>query len=159
MKKIPLTQGKFALVDDEDFEYLSQWKWHLTRRKKKCYAARNRRRNEPIGPPIILMHKVLCNGKLVDHKDENGLNNTKSNLRSCSNAENLSNRGKQRNNTSGYKGVTWDKFTNKWMAQLSSLGKAVHIGRFDSKKEAAEAYDKAALQYFGEFANLNLEKP
>jgi hypothetical protein len=107
------------------------------------------------------MHRLVLglgdNKQIVDHFDHNGLNNQKSNLRPCSNSENISNSRKIIPKTSRYKGVCWDKERNKWLAKISINKKDIKIGRFDKEKDAARAYDEAALKYFGEFACTNFE--
>lgn len=160
MKRISLSQNKFALVDDEDFEFLNKWKWSLfASRDKRYYAFRQvlcsdgKRRS-------LLMHRLLLglqcgDSRQIDHVDTDGLNNTKDNLRICSDLENHRNRGLQTNNSSGYKGVSWHKKDKKWRARLSLFKKEIWIGNFDTAKEAASAYNRIALKYHGEFANLN----
>jgi len=151
MKKIQLTQGRVALVDDEDYEWLSQWKWFYD----NGYALRN---NWKPTHTIIYMHREIMNtpkSKRTDHKDTNGLNNQKSNLRICTQSENLMYRGKQKNNTSGYKGVTFDNAKQKWMAQIKVNRKKIYLGRYKKAIDAAHAYDDAAQKYHGEFARLN----
>jgi hypothetical protein len=106
------------------------------------------------------MHRVIAArmgldlSEIIDHMDGNGLNNSRSNLRAATNAQNLQNRGKQKNNTSGIKGVSWDKARSKWAAEIRSQGKRYHLGRFDTKEEAAEAYRKAAKKLHKEFAKI-----
>lgn len=105
------------------------------------------------------MHQTI--GKLMgfpgiaDHINNNGFDNRRKNLRPASHQMNLANRGPQVNNTSGYKGVTWDKSRDKWKAQIKVMQKCVFVGRFDDKVEAAKAYNQAAKKHFGEFAWLN----
>lgn len=151
MKEIKLTQNKVALVDDEDFEYLNQWKWYAMRCGKKYYALKTRRKNEE-----YLMHRCVISSTLeIDHIDNNGLNNQKTNLRECSREQNMQNRNKFLNNTSGYKGVYWKESRKRWVAQLMHNGRYVLDRSFNSAEEAARAYDKAAIMYHGEFAVLN----
>jgi len=159
MKKIPLTQDKFALVDNEDFEWLNQWKWSAHRKhtgdfvaSRRCYCLFGRKRYR------IFMHRQImsCPRKLqIDHKDHNRLNNQKLNMRICTNTQNQWNRGKQKNNTSGFKGVFWRRGVKKWFAQIGFNLKPIYLGCFTSKIDAAKTYDEAAIKYFGEFAYLN----
>ena len=156
MRKIPLSQGKFALVDDEDFEHLSQWNWCIGKCGSKLYAKRGRKLCDPLGyPSSILMHRILLDTDRVDHIDGDGLNNQKLNLRHCTVSQNAWNTGMFKTNTSGYKGVFWHKKSQKWRAQISCQGKTKHLGYFHNKVEAAKCYDEAALRLHGEFAQTN----
>jgi hypothetical protein len=150
MKKVPLTQGEFALVDDEDYVLVSQYKWHLHKGRKTNYA---RIKNKHI---CTTMHRmVLVNPEgLVDHINGNGLDNRKENLRVCTNAQNIRNMVKT-SGSSKYKGVTWDKRCNKWAAAIWLNYKRIHLGRYSSEIDAAKAYNEAAIRLFGDFANLN----
>ena len=156
MKRIPLSkQGKhrgkyFALVDDEDFEKLSKYRWNFS--SSGGYAERR------VANKVIRMHTFLIGvpkGMMVDHKNCNGLDNRKKNLRVCSKSQNMMNRGKTKTNKSGYKGDYFEEFTNRWKAQIKIGNRNTNLGRFDSAKEAAVAYNKACKIYHGEFANLN----
>ena len=91
----------------------------------------------------------------VDHINGNPLDNRKSNLRICTNAENQRNKGVYKNNKSGYKGVHWFKRDKKWQAQIKHNNKSIHIGLYEDKEEAARAYDKKAKELHGNFKNLN----
>jgi hypothetical protein len=159
MKRIKLTQGKYALVDDEDFEWLNQWKWHAFKRPHTFYASRNICSSDG-KRGLLLMHRLLTEapkGREVDHKDGNGLNNQRVNLRVCTDQENRQNRCKPSHNKSGYKGVSWHKRSKKWHAQIGANGiKMKSLGYFTNKIEAAKAYDSAARKYHGEYARLNL---
>lgn len=152
MKIIKLTQNKICQVDDEDFELLSQIKWHANKSRNTFYA-----KSSEYGP----MHKFLLspnNPKIqIDHIDGNGLNNQRSNLRLATNAENAANRGKttRANLTSKYKGVYYNKKTKKYYASVKKHGKVVFSKSFLLEKDAAIAYNKAALKYHGDFAFLN----
>lgn len=145
------------MVDDENFEFLNQWNWHAHKQGKTYYAKRVTGKNYKV--TMIHMHRVVMGNPppniFVDHIDGNGLNNQKRNLRLCTKAQNGMNRTKQANNTSGYKGVRRDKERNKWIAQIKINQKNRFIGRFDSREEAARAYDAKALELFGEFAYTN----
>ena len=157
MKQIPLSQGLFALVDDEDYDFLMQWKWTANKERKTFTAYRNQHTPKP--RKFIYMHRLIMGITdtliFVDHIDGNGLNNQKSNLRACSNAQNLMNRPSNKNNTSGFKGVIFDSKNQKWIAQIMVNRKSIKLGRFSDKKDAAIAYNNAAKIYFGEFAHLN----
>lgn len=149
-KQIPLTQGKFALVDDEDYDFLIQWKWYY---KTEGYAARNERTNK--GRKTVRMHRVIMNtphGMETDHADGNRLNNLKSNLRICTKSENQRNQTPKKHK---HKGAFFDKHDGKWSAHIRINGKPKRIGRFSSEVDAARAYNKAAVEIYGEFAKLN----
>lgn len=149
-KLIPLTQGQNAIVDVEDFQFLSRFNWFTT---KKLYAARHNK-----GNPTEFMHRVILsceNGERVDHRNHDTLDNRKVNLRKSTPMENQHNSLRRRDNKSGYKGVFWRKDGQNWMAYIRTKGKLIHLGRFHSAEDAARAYDTAAKNYFGEFAHLN----
>lgn len=160
MKLIKLTQGKFAQVDDEDFDYLNQWKWHVVKSDKNEYASRQIRvcKNRQIS---VKMHRNILNltdSKLVvDHKDNNGLNNQKSNIRICSNDENIRNRRKKKDSASQYLGVYYHKRIKKWQTSIQHNNVKIHLGYFENENDAAKCYDENALKYHGEFANLNFK--
>lgn len=154
MKKIKLNLGQFALVDDEDYEYLMQWKWFATKIGNTYYVNRNTRGKDF----SFSMHRLIMNtpkSKVIDHIDGNALNNQKSNLRECSQKENLRNRKKCKDGSSNYKGVSWHKGLEKWRVRICVNYKQFHLGVFEQEKKAAEAYDAAARKYFGKFARLN----
>lgn len=155
-KQIQLTQGKVSLVDDDMFEYLNQWKWCAAKNQGRWYAIRS----EGTKPfqRTIRMHRVVINpgpDTDVDHKDGNGLNNQRYNLRECIHIKNSANRSKNINNISGYKGVYWNEKAKKWHAQIMVSYKRIHLGLFQNPGDAARAYDEAAKKYFGEFARFN----
>lgn len=156
--EIPLTKGKVAFVDDDDFKVLSQHKWHAKvtyhGKVKIWYAARtdNKKRK------TILMHRVILgidNTTLkVDHKDHNGLNNRRSNLRISTQAENTRNKSSAIGSSSEFLGVDFMKAKLRWRARIMHNGKTVYLGLFDSAAEAAIAYNNAA-KIHGTFANNN----
>lgn len=159
MQIIPLTQGKVALVDDEDFERLNKHKWFAHEQNHTFYAERNVRTG--VKRTTIKMHREIF-GLVdpmvqVDHKDRNGLNNQKNNLRACSNKDNQANRGKtKRTRTSSiYKGVNFKKNDGRWQAHIRVSKKKVYLGLFENEIAAALAYDRAAKHYFGEFSLCN----
>lgn len=152
MKKIPLTQHKYALVDDEDYELLNRFKWH--------YANGYARRNWWYGGKshMVRMHHFvlpLRDGLMCDHINGNGIDNRKCNLRLVTKSQNMMNRGKQKNNTSGYMGVSLHRTTKKYRAFIKKDRKQIHLGLFETLREAAYAYNEAAKKYHGEFALLN----
>jgi HNH endonuclease/AP2 domain len=141
MKIIKTTSGESVLVDDEDFDYLNQWKWHIS---TKRYAGRMTKVNgKRTG---MYMHRIIMNppkGMVVDHINHNRLDNRRSNLRVCTQSFNLANQRIGKRNTSGYKGVTWDKDRKKWVAQTHKAGKHIFIGRYETLKEAIKAHKEA----------------
>lgn len=160
MKEIKLTQGVVALVDDSDFEELNKYRWRTDKRKNNTYARRSVWDKEKKTNGVEYMHNRILQtpvGMHSDHMNHNGLDNRRSNLRVCTAQENNRNRLKQDKNTSGYKGVSWDKDYSKWRAQIKAKSKVVNLGRFACKKEAARVYDRAAVESFGEFAVVNFK--
>ena len=155
MKKIQLTQGKIALVDDEDFDDLNQYKWFAVKSRNTFYAERHIPFNHS---KKIKMHRYIMqtpDGLEVDHKDHNGLNCQKDNMRNCTNRQNQMNRQLYRHSTSGYKGVSWQKTCGKWMAYIWLNNKQKNLGRFVLIEDAAHAYNEAAKEFFRDFACLN----
>lgn len=159
MRQIPLTKGQVAIVDDSDYEYLMQWKWHSTRGNAGYYAKRmDYKDNRKID---VLMARVIMGvteSKIfVDHKNNNTLDNTRGNLRICSNAQNSCNRRSAKGSTSKFLGVSFLARMRKWKAQIQKHGKRIYLGLFDNEEDAAKAYDIAAKQYHGEYANVNFK--
>ncbi len=156
-REIQLTQGQIAIVDDEDFEYLSQWKWCAVYfpSANVFYAERQSRKGEFDKPTKVKMHRQLMGfpeGLFVDHINHNTLDNRRENLRIATRKENNRNSKKKAYNKSGYKGVSWNSNTGKWRAQINVDGKVIHLGLFLDPAEAHEAYKAAAILYFGDFA-------
>lgn len=164
MKRIPLTQGQSALVDDGDYRKLMKFKWcahrHHDRKVATFYAVRNILL--PDGRRVqIKMHQQIMHCRWLDHKDGNGLNNQKINLRKATQSQQEANKKLRRDNTSGYKGVVWFRRDKCWKAQIGGQRrrrKNRHIGYFNTAEEAARAYDHAAIESFGEFARLNFPR-
>lgn len=152
MKQIELTKGQVAIVDDDDYEWLSQQKWCYS----KGYAIRmsSRKLGKQMG---IHMHREILgtpDGMETDHINGDRLDNRKANLRICNHSQNEANQGKLSNNTSGRKGVCWDKNRQKWLAQIQVNYKQINLGCFTDIEDAAHTYEKAAIEYFGEFARV-----
>mgnify|MGYP001792863193 CR=1 FL=1 len=169
MKLIPLTKSLFTQVDDEDYDYLMQWKWGADKSHNTCYAVTYGYCNNH----KIRMHRLLLKLTnptiLGDHKDRDGLNNQRFNLRVATNSQNQMN--KQASGYSNYlgvylhkntitnmtkKGIKTYKYLN-WKATISVNKKAKHLGYFKLEEDAARAYDRAAVMYHGEYANLNFK--
>jgi hypothetical protein len=148
VKEINLTQGKIALVDDEDYEYLNQYKWcvHTSGNNEKFIYAVSR-----INKKLVRMHRLLLKVSkniMVDHLDFNGLNNQKYNLRACTIAQNTQHQNKKPKGKNKYKGVSWYSAYKKWVVRICCNRKIIHIGYFLDEREAA-------LKYHKEFAKLN----
>lgn len=155
MKLIPLTQGKFAMVDDEDFERVSRFTWRFHRGKNSGYArawlscSKGKRTQQ-------LLHRFLFPDLLhIDHIDGNGLNNQRSNLRAATPQQNNQNARKRIQATSRFKGVCWYRKDEVWSVQIYFNQHQIFLGRYESETDAAHVYDYAAKIYFGEFARLN----
>jgi len=158
MRVIELTQGMFAIVDDIDFDYLNTWKWYARkdRNKRNFYAERKTHGGGSIG----MSRAIMCpeDNECVDHKNGNTLDNTRDNLRVCSNTENVRNARPilmygNKKCTSSYKGVSWG--CGKWRAIITVDGKRIHLGCFMDEGYASIVYREAAKKYFGEFAYQN----
>lgn len=156
---IELTAGKQAIVDREDFfPLLMAGKWRAMKdRNRNYYACRGSN-----GEKSILMHREILGAKeveKVDHKNHNGLDNRRENLRKCTNSQNLANSKIRKDNKSGFRGVNRMRNPKNplkfWRAQIQVNNKEIHLGHFGTKEEAAIAYNEGAVLHFGEFANLN----
>lgn len=166
MKKIELTQGKVAIVDDEDYDRLSKHKWHAMHVVQSWYAIRKLPRQPGKPRPSVLMHRQILgisDQRKIDHRDGDGLNNRRANLRTATDRENSRNRNhKAKGCTSLYKGVYWNNNSRKWMARIhdgklgpNNKARGRYLGYFFSERIAALVFDKAASESFGEFAALN----
>lgn len=162
MKLIPLSKnGKnkglyFAQVDDEDFEYINQFNWSVKMGKSVFYC------HSLVFKERTTLHRFILGLKagdkiIVDHKDHDGLNNQKYNLRKCTLSENARNKTAKKSGTSKYLGVVFNKYKGKWEATIKINGKNKCLGTFNIEMDAAEEYDKNATIYYKEFANLNFK--
>ena len=160
-RRIPLTQGRFAIVDPQDYPRLSRYKWRLCRTKGKNVLYAERSIRLPGGRySRILMHRQLIKapeGYVIDHINGNGLDNRRANLRLATVAQNAWN-SRKRNPRSGYKGVCFASDKGLWRAAIVCHGRRIHLGYFKDKITAAKAYDSAAKKYYGEFAKPNFPK-
>jgi len=136
-----------AMVDDDDYEKVIKYKWSFWDNGYSIYAVAN------VNGKVITMHKFLTGYELVDHKNGNGIDNRKENLRNATRSQNMANTRKKAKRTSRYKGVSWDRFRNKWRVTL----RGGSLGRYDCETKAALIYDRNASKVFGEFANLNFK--
>lgn len=170
MKLIPISQkpnckykslNLFAMVDDSDYEWLNKLKWYVIHGKRTYYATRSNDISK--SPRNISMHRTILGvtnpKELVDHIDGNGLNNQRSNLRKCNFYQNSANRKRHNGSSSQYKGVTWNRFKNRWMASIASNHKQKFLGYYNDEINAAVAYNEAAMKLHGDFAKLNKIPP
>ncbi len=152
-RKIPLTQNKFALVDPEDYAELARHKWCAAKQGNSWYAVRSDHGRQ------LRMHRVILNaapGEVVDHFDHEGRNNTKRNLRPCTNAQNACNQRPQQGRSSKFRGVCWNKRERKWYSRIQYQGRQRSLGLYTNERDAARARDAAAQALHGQFAFLNL---
>lgn len=153
---IQLSRNRQAIIDDEDFEKLNKYKWYIS---TKGYAIAHTWKNGK--RTTMTMHRIIMKSPTrgqIDHKNNDKLDNQKINLRLCNTSQNKANSLKHHNNKSGYKGVNWHKRDKIWYASICLNYKKYSLGYFKNKIEAAKAYDKRALELFGEFANLNFKR-
>ena len=152
--EIELTQGKVAIIDEADVELVGQYKWHAVKRDRTWYAATSAERRR--GRSIYMHRLIAGESKHVDHRNHDGLNNTRKNLRVCTNQQNRHNTQKTRGEAK-YKGVSRDKRQpgRPWAAYIWNDNRKISLGSYPTQEEAARAYNAAAIQYHGEFANLN----
>lgn len=160
MKLIKVTKGLYTLVDDDDYEELSKYKWYASKKSKNYdkYYIERRIRYPDGSSKIFKMHRIIMNappGKNVDHINGNPLDNRKCNLRLCSQSQNNMNSKLQKNSTTGYRGVSWHKKAGKWRAYINVNRKQYHLGLYDDINDAIDAYNKASIEKHGEYANKN----
>jgi hypothetical protein len=154
IRYIPLTQGKYAVIEAADYERAAMFSWHASNSGARTYACSN------IGGRNVSLHRFLMNppaGMVVDHIDHDGLNDRRSNLRICTQRQNLYN-SRPKGRSSRFKGVCWDKARQRWVVYIRYGGRNRFIGQFADEIEAAKAYDRAAASLFGEYAYLNFPK-
>lgn len=148
MKEIQLTQEKITIVDDEDFDFLSQWKWFYT-----CHGYAVRQNKIPgKGQRLLFMHRVILNtpnGMESDHINGDKLDNRRCNLRICTKSENMHNTGIRKTNTSGFKGVSFAY--GKWKAQIRIDGKKIYLGLFKTPEMASAVHDRISRNIYGVF--------
>lgn len=161
MKTIPLTQGKQAIIDDEDFDLVTQYNWYAHKTHGGNWYARTGCRSRD----SMMMHHLLC-GRGADHRNSNGLDNRRDNLRPATSAQNAQNRKPREGRYKGVTRATVGKQNrpgyvspNPWKAHLLSNGRSLHLGYFRTPQGAARAYDRAALEHNREFARLNFPNP
>lgn len=155
-KTIPLTQGLVATIDEADFDLVSQYKWRAIHPSKVWYAITSYTSGGK--RYYIYLHRLLMgtpDGAEVDHRDGDGLNCTRENLRVATSSQNKRNRGKESHNTSGHKGVSWDRVNKKWLSHIQVHGLHINLGRYVEATDAARAYDAGARKHHGEFAKTN----
>lgn len=156
MKQVRLTKGLYAIVDDEDYEELSQHRWHASgsATSNGCFYAMRRGKNSDGHRKLILMHREILglefgDGIIGDHVDGNTLDNRRQNLRRSTVSQNAINSRVRSTNTSGFKGVS--RFRKVWQAHIWLNGKQIRLGLFDAPEKAHEAYRDAAAKLHGEF--------
>lgn len=154
---IPLTQGKVAVIDFEDFEKVRPYKWYANKVGQRFYAGRNL--HGPVSGSISMHREIMQpdDGLDVHHVDGDGLNNQRNNLRVCTRSENMGAfRRLTANKTSKFRGVSWYSRDSNWEARIKIFGKKLFLGRFATEEDAANAYDKKSRELFGEFSYSNL---
>ncbi|MBN2211142.1 MAG: HNH endonuclease [Sedimentisphaerales bacterium] len=161
MKQLPLTQGYFAKVDDEDYPRLTRWKWHVSPSTSGPYAARTIRpapgqcRKRRLHYEVLRLPQPLPSGRVVDHINHDTLDCRKENLRVCTHQQNFWNsRPRARKTSSRYKGVTRRR-PQKWKATIMKDGRLHNLGLFDDEYDAMVAYNRAAVKLFGDYAHVN----
>lgn len=160
MIRIPLTQGQFTVVDDEDFALISQYKWYAQRQHTGKFYAIHQTHGPHATRHAVFMHRLILklapeDKTQVDHRDRDTLNNRRENLRKATGSQNVANGGGRALDASGYRGITKSPIALSWQAHAMRDGISYNLGNFGSAEEAARAYDTKARELFGEFACLN----
>jgi hypothetical protein len=157
-RRIPLTESKFAIVDQADFYHFNNFDW-CAKREHRCFYAVRFNNHCDKGPKILSLHRQIMKpppGLLVDHKNSDSLDNRRANLRLATRSQNVQNSQKRNvKATSRFIGVHLEKKSGRWAVKIVYEGKKVWLGRFKDEVEAAKAHDRAAIKYHGEFAKLN----
>lgn len=161
MKKILINSERFGnheiLIDDCDYELVSQYRWHVHKNKNTFYACHSFRNKFGKDKGVLYMHKLIIGTEgVVDHADGNGLNNQRLNLRKCSYSQNNANLKSRKNASSKFLGVSWSSKYLKWRATIQKNYKSKSLGFFENEIDAAKAYNIEAKKLHGEFANLNI---
>lgn len=155
MKEICLTKGMITIVDDDDFDMLSKYKWYVTNKKGTFYT--QRRHEFPDGTKkTICMHYLIMGREWVDHIDGDPLNNQKSNLRICTPRQNSMNTRSHSDSTSKYKGVSLVGHNKRWRSEIYYNGKTIYLGEFDKETDAAKTYNDKSIELFGEWGKANI---
>lgn len=161
MKRIRISSGHYAIVDDIDYPLVSKYTWTLSKSGNRLYAITTKRRT-PIKyskRDTIYLHRLIMNvsgwHNCVDHINGDGLDCRRSNIRLCTRGQNAMNLKIRVDNSSGYKGVYFNQQRKKYAAQIQIDKKTKFLGLFHTKEEAAEKYNEYALMYYGEFSSIN----
>lgn len=155
MKEIPLTHGAVALVDDADYELLSQWRWHVSTNGYARAMIKDAGAFRGVYMHRLIMGMAKEDKRQIDHVDRQKTNNQRSNLRICTHRQNHYNIGVRRDNAVGLKGVSWSASNRKWVSSIKVDGEQKWLGSFETPEQAHAAYRSAAVEYHGEFVNLS----
>lgn len=159
IREIQLTKGETAIVDADDYDRVSIYRWHVSRNSRIHYARRSGVDPKTGKKTTQYLHRFILDyhgQSQIDHIDNDGLNCRKYNLRVATVSQNQMNRySRNKNNTSGYKGISWHAGAGRWRARVHINGRRKHIGFFGSPEAAAKAYDTVIKEMHGDFARLN----
>jgi hypothetical protein len=156
MKEIKLTQGKIALVDDDDFEWLNQWKWHYSKTKTSSCVRRSVWKNPDERMHRLIMGLKSSDKREVDHINGNPLDNRRENLRICNKAQNQWNAKIRKDNKTGFRGVRYRPEIDKYISQIKLNKQCYYLGCYSNKIDAAIAYNNFAIKHRGSFAKINI---
>lgn len=154
-RTIQLTQGLVTVVDAEDYDFLSQWRWYANKRPHTFYAIRSTQTEN--GNRCVRMHSLILGtpkGLCSDHRNGNGLDNRRSNLRICTSEQNSRNKKMAKNNTTGCKGINWEANLNKWRVRIGIDGKRLFLGRYDDINEAIAVRLAKEKELYGEYRRI-----